>query len=78
MPGEAQAHDDEDDAADHRAAPAGSRRGTPPANVAVMPSSVNTRPKPATYATAWRTAAQREGCAPVPWAATATAVSWPR
>src|SRR6185369_6276228 len=59
------------------------------ANVAVTPSSVNTEPNPATYASAWRKAVQREGPArragkpfavaePVRLAsATATAVSWP-
>ncbi len=52
----------------------------PPAKAAVMPRSVNTVPNPATKARAWRTAAQRDGrpAAASPWAATATAVSWPR
>ena len=44
-----------------------------------MPSSVKTAPNPATYATAWRSASQREAVvAPSGRAATATAVSWPR
>ena len=48
------------------------------ANVAVTPRTVNTMPKPRTYAVAWRRAVQRDGGAPTADAATATAVSWPR
>ncbi len=43
-----------------------------------MPSTVKTVPNPATKATACLTAAQREGRSIEPFAATATAVSWPR
>ena len=48
------------------------------ANVAVMPSSVNTDPNPRTYAKAWVRARQRLGVAPGSCPATATAVSCPR
>ena len=42
------------------------------ANDAVTPRSVNTSPNPATYASAWRKAVQRDGGAPSAEAATAT------
>ena len=50
----------------------------PPAKAAVIPSSVKTVPNPATNATECLTAAQRDGRSIDPFAATATAVSWPR
>src|SRR6185369_6362114 len=43
-----------------------------------MPSNVKTAPNPATYASAWRIASQRDGRAPSAEPATAIAVSWPR
>ncbi len=58
---------------------AGRKSASGPArNVAVMPRIVNTTPNPATYASAWRTAVQRDGGAPDSDAATAMAVIWPR
>src|SRR6478609_6944156 len=43
-----------------------------------MPRTVKTAPNPATYASAWRIASQRDGRAPSAEPATAIAVSWPR